>query len=168
MMRTILALPFLLLTLAWPNTVSKAGEAPAIAVIMATGAPEQTIDKAMLARIFLGKMTLWDNHEPVRPVNLEASHPLRRLFSERALDLAPEDLESYWNDRYFQGIFPPYAVASEEAALRFVAESPNAIGYVSACSVDRRVKVLAYLTQAGLVHGGSPGRFCARAAGAER
>lgn len=159
----------LLLALAWPTGAPKANDAPTtLAVIVAANAPAQSLDKATLARIFLGQTTLWDGRAPIRPVNLQASHPLRRLFSERALDVTPEELDGYWNDRYFHGIFPPYAVASEEAALRYVAETPGAVGYVSACSLDGRVKALAYLTPNGLVHYGPPGRHCARNAAPER
>jgi ABC-type phosphate transport system substrate-binding protein len=127
-----------------------AGVAPALAdpeperlvVIMASDAPHPSLDRETLARIFLRKKTLWDNGEPVAPVNLAASHPMRRLFSQQVLGLTPEELDDYWNAQYFHGVFPPYVVASEEAMLRFVAQSPDAIGYVSACAADHRVKAL--------------------------
>lgn len=135
-------------------------EPAVIAVIVARDGPEQALDKDALGRIFLRKTTLWASGEAVRPVNLSASHTLRRLFSERVTGLDPEELEGYWNDQYFHGVFPPYSVASEEAALRYVAESKGTIGYVSACAVDGRVKVLLYLTPAGTAPGGAAGKFC--------
>ena len=131
-----------------------------IAVIVAQNAPKQPLDKKALDRIFLRKTTLWANGETIRPVNLSAAHPLRRLYSERVSGLEPEDLEDYWNDQYFHGIFPPYAVDSEEAAIRYVSESTAAIGYVSACAVDGRVKVLLFLTPAGFAQGGIPSHYC--------
>ena len=131
-----------------------------IAVIVARNGPDQSLDKSALSRIFLRKTALWANGEAIRPVNLSATHPLRRLFSQRVAGLEPEDLEDYWNDQYFHGIFPPYAVVSEEAAIRYVSESAAAIGYVSACAVDGRVRVLLYLTPAGLAQGGTPARYC--------
>lgn len=148
--------------LAWPALpVWPAGSDPVvIAVIVANNGPGQALDKDTLARIFLRKMLLWANRETIQPVNLSASHPLRRVFSERVAGLAPEELEDYWNDQYFHGVFPPYSVASEEAVLRYVAESPAAIGYVSACAVDERVKVLLWLTASGQALGGSAARFC--------
>ena len=51
-------------------------------------------------------------------------------------------MEDYWNQLYFQGVLPPYVVASEEAVLRFVARTPHAIGYLDACAVDDSVRVL--------------------------
>jgi hypothetical protein len=162
-MALAVARSFLLMALALALPVAWADggvEAGVIAVIVARAGPEQTLDKSALNRIFLRKTGLWANGEPIRPVNLSAAHPLRRLFSQRVAGLEPEDLEDYWNDQYFHGIFPPYAVASEEAAIRYVAESAAAIGYVSACAADERVKVLFYLTAAGVVPGGSATRFC--------
>jgi ABC-type phosphate transport system substrate-binding protein len=148
------------LLLAGLPTVNSADDPPVIAVIVANNAPIQTIDKNTLARVFLRKMLLWPNRQTIRPVNLSSTHPLRRVFSERIVGLAPEDLENYWNDQYFHGTFPPYSVASEEAALRYVAESTSAIGYVSACAVDERVKVLLYITASGPMAGGNSNRFC--------
>jgi ABC-type phosphate transport system substrate-binding protein len=144
--------------LAWSAPAAPGPEQAALAVIVAKNGPDQALDKAALARIFLRKTLLWANHEPIQPVNLSASHPLRRLFSERVSGLEPEELEDYWNDQYFHGVFPPYSVASEEAAIRYVSESPAAIGYVSACAADARVKILLYLTASGSAPGAA--RFC--------
>ena len=85
---------------------------------------------------------------------------MRRLFSERVAGLDPEELEDYWNDQYFHGIFPPYAVASEEAAIRYVSESAAAIDYVSACALDGRVRALLYLTATGIAQDESVALFC--------
>lgn len=82
------------------------------------------------------------------PVNLPASHPLRRTFSQTVFEALPEDLEEYWNAQYFHGINPPEVLASEEAVLRFVAATPGAVGYVRATLADRRVKVLLRLPAA--------------------
>ena len=157
---------FCRLALAWvlglaaPAACPAGGEAAVIAVVVAKDGPEQSLDKDTLSGFFLRKTLFWANHQPVSPVNLQASHPLRRVFSERVTGLDPEELENYWNDQYFQGVFPPYSVASEEAVLRYVAESPAAIGYVSACAVDARVKVLLFLTASGLTPGGAAGKHC--------
>ena len=146
--------------LACPVSCLTASEQTVVAVIVAKDGPSQPLDKNALSRIYLRKTLLWANREPVQPVNLSATHPLRRLFSERVSGLEPEELDGYWNDQYFQGVFPPYSVASEEAMVRYVAASTTAIGYVSACAVDGRVKVLLYLTHAGFAQGGIPSHYC--------
>lgn len=116
-----------------------------IAVIVASRGPARELDVATLARIYRRKMLHWQDGSKIEPVNLPAAEPLRQSFSRQALKMEPEELEAYWNQQYFQGIFPPYVLSSEEAVLRFVADTPGAIGYVSACAVDARVAVVLYL-----------------------
>jgi ABC-type phosphate transport system substrate-binding protein len=120
-----------------------------IAVIVAKGAPPRSLNRETLADVFLRQQTFWANRDPIVPVNLDVSHPLRRSFSERVIRLNPDDLDNYWNDQYFHGIFPPHVLQSEEAVMRYVAETPQAIGYVSACMADSRVRTLLYLTPTG-------------------
>jgi ABC-type phosphate transport system substrate-binding protein len=114
-----------------------------IALVMAAGPePELPLTAGTLARIYLRKRQLWDDRSRIIAVNLPANHPLRRNFSAWVLGHSPEDLEWYWNDAYFHGVLPPTVLDSEEAVLRFVADTPGAIGYVSACAVDKRVVVV--------------------------
>ncbi len=121
-----------------------AGTDTAIAVVVGHGQAETTpLSPALVAGIFARKRQLWRDRSPIVPVNLPASHPLRRSFSRWVFDRTPEEMQGYWNDQYFHGIVPPPVLASEEAVMRFVASTPGAIGYVSVCMVDRRVEVLA-------------------------
>lgn len=139
-----LALPWLL----WWAGVADAGpaeRAAELAVVVSSRGPVHDLDLDALARIYRRKMLYWQDGNKVEPVNLPAAEPLRLLFSRRVLKMEPEELEAYWNQQYFQGVFPPYMLPSEEAVMRFVADTPGAIGYVSACAVDARVVVLVYL-----------------------
>lgn len=120
------------------------GTGTAIAVVVGRGQAAMTpLSPALVAGIFARKRQLWRDRSPIVPVNLPASNPLRRSFSRWIFDRTPEQMQDYWNDQYFHGVVPPPVLASEEAVLRFVAATPGAIGYVSACVVDRRVEVLA-------------------------
>jgi hypothetical protein len=76
------------------------------------------------------------------PLNLAPDDPVRLAFSHSLYKKSPQDMESYWNEQYFQGITPPYVVASEEAMLRFVTSTPGAIGYILPCHLDKRVQVV--------------------------
>ena len=102
-----------------------------------------------LALIYRRKKLFWADGTKVNPVNLPSTHALRRLFSKVVLNSTPEDLESYWNNMYFHGVSPPFVLSSEEAVVRFVAQTPGAIGYVSYCDVDSRVKVALVFTASG-------------------
>ena len=56
-----------------------------------------------------------------------------------ARTVAPEALDAYWNQQYFLGVTPPHVLGSEAAVSRFVAATPGAIGYRSACPDDSAV-----------------------------
>ena len=116
-----------------------------IAVIVAHGAMLSTLSRDELALIFKRKKRFWDDGSRIQPVNLPAAHPLRRAFSLDVFGRSPEDLDDYWRDMYFHGELPPYVLNSEEAVIRFVADTPGAIGYVTHCLLDHRVSVIAQL-----------------------
>lgn len=118
--------------------------AAAVLVIGAPGAAPASITADELALVYRRQKTLVDGTR-VQPVNLPAAHPLRRWFSQQLLGQPPEAMDGYWRDLYFNGIVPPFVLASEEAVIRFVAGTPGAIGYVSACPGDKRVRVLLQL-----------------------
>lgn len=61
----------------------------------------------------------------------------------------PEAQIDYWNGQYFNGILPPYSVNSEEAVLRYIANTKGAIGYINACNLDKRVQSILWLKPSG-------------------
>lgn len=95
-----------------------------------------------LENIFLKKTLV--NQQGTRwiPLNLSPDNPIRQAFSQTVFKQRPEDMESYWNGQYFQGITPPYVVASEAAMLRFIASTLGAIGYILPCHLDASVQVV--------------------------
>jgi ABC-type phosphate transport system substrate-binding protein len=132
-----------------------------IAVIVAPG-HGKALKKDDLALIFKRKKMFWGEGGKIQPVNLPASNPLRRAFSQAALGATPEELEKYWNDMYFHGVSPPFVLGSEEAVLRFVAETPGAVGYVPLCSADSRVAVALVISAGGHVSEDTSSISCPR------
>ena len=122
----------------------------AIAVIVAPGHARRVKQEDLLL-IYKRKQLFWPDGKRIQPVNMPVSNALRREFSQTVLGASPEELEKYWNDMYFHGIAPPYVLSSSEAVLRFVAETPEAIGYVSFCNVGGRAKVVLIITPDGHV-----------------
>jgi len=116
----------------------------AFAVISAPGTTEHErhLARETVALMFRRKQNFWDNGVRVQAVNLPAAHPLRRAFSVAILGQAPEDMEDYWREMYFNGVLPPHVLASEEAVILFVSSTPGAIGYVSACLPEHGVNVV--------------------------
>jgi len=131
----------------WPVSILAASEDPIAVIVSSTHA--KGLNKESLVLLFKRKKLFWSDGSRAQPVNLPASHPLRRSFSQAVLGHTPEELEKYWNDQYFNGISPPYVLASEEAVLHFVASTPGAIGYVPLCSSDARVVIAFVITSSG-------------------
>lgn len=147
-MRRLLLFFALAFSLAAPCAAS---DSEPIAVILPhaqTGHPATLSD---LALIYRRKQLVWADGTRIHPANLPQDNPLRRAFSQRVLGSLPEHLAQYWNAMYFNGVSPPHILASEEAVLRFVADTPGAIGYVGACKADGRVRTVFWLLADGTV-----------------
>lgn len=95
-----------------------------------------------VARIYLGQRRFWDDGSPIVAFNLPAETLLRERFSTRVLHDTSSRLASYWNERYFHGLFPPAVLSSPDAVKRYVATDPKAIGYVAAADADSSVRVV--------------------------
>jgi ABC-type phosphate transport system substrate-binding protein len=96
--------------------------------------------------IYLKQKMFWNDGEPIIAINQEAGSEARELFSRGVFGQGSRRLAAYWNQRYFEaGEFPPPTLASEAAVVRFVAENPNAIGYVIAPEVGDLVAVVLVL-----------------------
>jgi hypothetical protein len=147
-------------TCVWISSATAATEEP-IAVVVAPG-HAKSLKKDDLALLFKRKKLFWADGTKAQPANLPTSHPLRRAFSQAVLGHTPEELEKYWNDLYFHGVSPPHVLASEEAVLRFIAETPGAIGYVPFCSADSRVAIALVVTANGHIAEEIPVVDCAR------
>lgn len=116
------------------------GSDPRIAVILHRDRRD-SLDTATVASIYLRKRRFWDDGAPIIPVNRESGSPLRESFARRVFGIESSQLSTYWNEQYFHGVLPPVTLSSTQSIKRFVAEEPNAIGYVEAESVDDSVRV---------------------------
>lgn len=96
------------------------------------------VDVEDLRRIFLKQRRFWPDGNPIVPINQEGG-PGREAFDRLVLQTEPGQLGAYWDRRYFEGVFPPITLASDEAVRRYVASKPNAIGYVDGHAVDASV-----------------------------
>ncbi len=117
-----------------------------IAVIVSRAHQDKPLTRADLTRIYERRRRFWANGARIIPINLPATHPVRIQFSYVVFERPPEDMQNYWNTQYFQGVSPPYVLASEDAVLEFVAKTPGSIGYVSANILNGKVKALMYLS----------------------
>lgn len=92
-----------------------------------------TLSHDDVSKIFLKKTTKWPNGQPVLPVDLPATAPVRLAFSKDILRRVPYEVAAYWNQAIFSGrALPPPTKASDSDVLSYVRDNPNAIGYVAA------------------------------------
>ncbi|MFZ2450426.1 MAG: hypothetical protein WAW36_07905 [Methylovulum miyakonense] len=113
-----------------------------ILIITGANTPFSNATSKRLENIFLRKTLLNEDGISWIPLNLNPDNPIRQAFSDTLFHRRLDALESYWNEQYFQGITPPYVVASVEAMLRFVTGTRGAIGYILPCHLDERVQVV--------------------------
>jgi hypothetical protein len=119
--------------------------AEVLAVIVPHNHSVHQLDANELSLMFWRKKLYWADGKRIQTLNYSANNPLRLQFSQSVLKSTPDSQTDYWNGLYFHGISPPHVVSSQEAMLRFVADTPGAIGYIDACKLDDRVKPLAWI-----------------------
>jgi ABC-type phosphate transport system substrate-binding protein len=111
-------------------------------VVAGPSVDETQLTGEEVALIFKRKRNFWRNGLRIQPVNLPAQTDLRRTFSQVVFGHTPEGMDEYWQEMYFHGVLPPRVLASQDAIMLFVAITPGAIGYLSACPGDRRLHVV--------------------------
>jgi hypothetical protein len=116
-----------------------------VAVITAPAAPRLAFDKDTLRNVYLKRIFVDGDGVKLAPVNLPADSPLRGIFTRVILHMSEQPLQDYWDKQYFQGVSPPYVLASDEAVVRFIAVTPGAVGYVASCHVDTSVHIMMLL-----------------------
>lgn len=142
-------------TMAWAMEDNR----PIAIIVSAQTALAPDIHADELSLIFWRKKLYAMHGQPLRPVNLFSEHPLRLRFSQQILRSSPKSQVNYWNGLYFHGVQPPFTVQSEEAMIRYVAETDGAVGYIDACRLDERVKPVFWLT-AGKLASEPPSLHC--------
>lgn len=142
-------LPGLLLGLLLVLPAGAAPPPPALAVVVAATRGTEPLDADVLSLVYKRKKQFWRDGRRILPVNLPPDHALRRLFAREILRLSLEAQEDYWNEQYYQGVLPPHMLRSEEAVARFVAETEGAVGYLSPCGLDPRLRIVLLLDAGG-------------------
>ena len=119
--------------------------APAIAVIVGRQSVLTQVSVDDLRELYLRRRRVWPDGHRAIPINLPPDHPLRDRFSRLVLGRSTQDLVSYWNARYFEGITPPTVLSSPAAIRAYLAVEPAAIAYVPVGDVDDTCRTLLVL-----------------------
>jgi ABC-type phosphate transport system substrate-binding protein len=105
-----------------------------------------TVDKVepdQATQIFLKQIQTWPDGKPIVPIDIKEGSPLRAEFYAKVTGRSTGQLRAYWARQAFTGMgFPPKQVASAEDVVKYVQNTPGAVGYVSKQQADSQVKVL--------------------------
>jgi len=131
--RLLLALCLALLLVS-PAAAGAAGPAAtgSFVVIAHPGDAPATITPLTLRRVYLGRVTRWPGGRAVVPVNGPPRSPLREAVGRWLFPEGLDAVRDHWQRAYYQGRFPPRALASYRAVALFVARVAGSVGYVPA------------------------------------
>ncbi len=101
------------------------------------------IDAALVAKIYTGEVKSWPGGGRVVTLDLPENDPTRISFSTDMIGKSVANLKSIWAQMMFSGTaVPPKVLPSDDAVKKMVSSNKNAIGYISASSLDGTVKAV--------------------------
>ena len=113
-----------------------------ISVIANPNVTESTIDKSSIQRIYLGKKTRWDNNLKINPAMLSKGLTHDQFIKNYVNKSIPQFI-TFWKKAVFTGRgLPPKSFENESDLIKYVADTPGAIGYVSVSKNISGVKIL--------------------------
>lgn len=135
---------FVLLGVAFMGCVStQASAEDQIVVIANRSTPVDKVEPDQATQIFLKQVQTWPDGKTIVPVDIKEGSPLRAEFYSKITGRSTGQLRAYWARQAFTGMgFPPKQVPSPEEVVKYVQNTPGAVGYVSKPQVEPQVKVL--------------------------
>lgn len=113
--------------------VSTVGAQQDVRVILSPERAPLTPERRLLLSIYIGRVTLWPDGQPIRVFTLADDQPLHERFCRELLGTYPYVLRNAWDKLVYTGTgFAPTVVADEREMRRRVQSTPGAIGYVTA------------------------------------
>ena len=112
-----------------------------VVVVSANNSAE--IRESNIPRIFLGKIKSFSSGDSILPINQKPGSDSRVEFDKKVLGKSGSQVKAYWSKLMFSGKGkPPKEMTSDSAVKAYIAENPNAIGYIDEANVDATVKVV--------------------------
>jgi len=114
-----------------------------VAVIAHPDVPVDSIDENMLLDFYSGDIQEWNNGEKITVFDLKKSKKVKNTFY-KYMGKSSSRMKSIWMKKMLAGEGePPEAIGDEKSMLLKVAETPGAVGFISAENVDDSVKLIA-------------------------
>lgn len=111
-------------------------------IIVHKGLEGQALDAATVKSVLLGKKVAWDNGSRVTIAALK-SGPVADGALKAAVDQTASQFLNHWRRLAMTGGgLAPKSFESEAEVLKFVAETPGAIGFVDSATADASVVVV--------------------------
>ena len=131
---------FIMLSLVFHGGLLKASTDTGELVIIANPkVAAASLNHDELKNIFLGKLTKWEDGNPITFVLLKDQN-IHKKFLEEYVDFTPKQFSRYWRGLLFSGKASCPKTLNTAEALQFVAETDGAIGYV--ISSNEKVKTI--------------------------
>lgn len=114
-----------------PATVR--GQEVAYRVVVHSSNSISRLTRDQVSKIFLRKITQWDNRQAVLPVDQTPDSPVRRTFTKQIHQRTIAAVQTWWQQQTFAGIaVAPPERETDAGVLEYVRRYPHAIGYVRA------------------------------------
>jgi ABC-type phosphate transport system substrate-binding protein len=112
-------------------------------VVIVNAANKAEIDDSAIARIYLAQVKTFPGGSEATAVEQKDGSAVRNEFSDKLLKRAPAHIKSYWAQQKFTGGAKPLPqLSNDDAVLKYVLETPNAIGYVDTAKLRDGVRVV--------------------------
>lgn len=114
-----------------------------LVVVVSAQSPVDALSRAELTDIYLGRMNRLPTGDSVVPIDQADRSPVYAEFYSKYLGQSPAQVKAHWSRLIFTGRGqPPRSVENSAAAAELVAGNPNAIAYVTADTVDNRLRIV--------------------------
>lgn len=124
------------------SRVATSADAPMFVIVNAKN-PTARADRDLITDLFLKKRTRWSDELAAQPVDLGQKSETRGRFSRSVLGRDVASVRRYWAKLVFSGRgVPPPELATDADVVKYVAEHPGGVGYVSSSSGLVGVKVI--------------------------
>lgn len=111
-------------------------------VVANKSVPAESLERATLADIYLGKKSRWDNGSAIRVAMLKGGST-HETFVREIVGTTPSQLKDFWKEVVFTGTgTPPKILGTEADLVEFVASTSGAIGYVDSSTAHGDVKTI--------------------------
>ncbi|MEZ5592464.1 MAG: phosphate ABC transporter substrate-binding protein [Gammaproteobacteria bacterium] len=105
--------------------------------------PVTTLSKNQVLAIFLGATTRFPDGRRAVPIDQAEGSTARNAFYLKFAGKSPAQIKAHWSKIIFTGRGqPPREVANSAEVKQYLAEHPEAIGYIDHTQVDDSVKVV--------------------------